>query len=90
MMCLERETAGQHDIETECLLYYDEVQRGVQARIRDSQWLLLPAGQDAQARLSLPETAPFAAAAAPAATNTPAASPGPPGSSRPRPYALRG
>jgi hypothetical protein len=78
MMCLERETAGQHDIETECLLYYDEVQRGVQARIRDSQWLL-PAGQDAQARLSLP-----------AATNTPAASPGPPGSSRPRPYALRG
>ena len=41
MMCVERETAGQHDIETECLLYYDEVQRGVQARIRDSQWLLL-------------------------------------------------
>jgi LacI family transcriptional regulator len=41
MMCLERETAGQHDIETECLLYYDEVQRGVQARIRDSEWLLL-------------------------------------------------
>ena len=41
MMCLERETAGQHDIETECLLYYDEVQRGVQAPIRDSQWLLL-------------------------------------------------
>jgi LacI family transcriptional regulator len=41
MMGLERETAGQHDIETECLLYYDEVQRGVQAQIRDSQWLLL-------------------------------------------------
>ena len=41
MMCLEREKAGQHDIETECLLYYDEVQRGVQERIRDSQWLLL-------------------------------------------------
>jgi LacI family transcriptional regulator, galactose operon repressor len=41
MMCVERETAGQHDIETECLLYYDEVQRGVQERIRDSQWLLL-------------------------------------------------
>ena len=40
MMCVEREMAGQHDIETECLLYYDEVQRGVQARIRDSQWLL--------------------------------------------------
>jgi LacI family transcriptional regulator len=41
MMCLERETAGRHDIESECLLYYDEVQRGVQARIRDSEWLLL-------------------------------------------------
>ena len=27
MLCVERETAGQHDIETECLLYYDEVQR---------------------------------------------------------------
>ncbi len=24
MMCVERETAGQHDLETECLLYYDE------------------------------------------------------------------
>ena len=35
------EKAGQHDIETECLLYYDEVQRGVQERIRGSQWLLL-------------------------------------------------
>jgi len=41
MMCLEREIAGQHDIEAECLLYYDEVQRGVQEQIRDSQWLLL-------------------------------------------------
>jgi LacI family transcriptional regulator len=41
MMCLRRDTAGQNDIETECLLYYDEVERGVQARIRDSQWLLL-------------------------------------------------
>jgi LacI family transcriptional regulator len=41
MLCVERETAGQHDIETECLLYYDEVQRGVQERIRNSQWLLL-------------------------------------------------
>jgi LacI family transcriptional regulator len=41
MACVERETAGQHDIEIESLLYYDEVQRGVQARIRDSQWLLL-------------------------------------------------
>ena len=41
MMCMERERARRHDLETECLLYYDEVQRGVQARIRDSQWLLL-------------------------------------------------
>ena len=41
MMCVERETAGQHDVETECLLYYDEVQRGVQEQIRGSQWLLL-------------------------------------------------
>ena len=41
MLCVEREKAGQHDIETECLLYYDEVQRGVQERIRGSQWLLL-------------------------------------------------
>jgi LacI family transcriptional regulator len=41
MMCVEREMAGQHDIETECLLYYDEVQRGVQERIRGSQWQLL-------------------------------------------------
>jgi DNA-binding LacI/PurR family transcriptional regulator len=36
MMCVEREKAGQHDIKTECLLYYDEVQRGIQERIRDS------------------------------------------------------
>ena len=41
MVCIERGKAEQHDVETECLLYYDEVQRGVQARIRDSQWLLL-------------------------------------------------
>ena len=41
MMCIEREKAAQHDIETECLLLLNEVQRGVQARIRDSQWLLL-------------------------------------------------
>jgi LacI family transcriptional regulator len=41
MMCVERETAGQHDFEAECLLYYDEVQRGVQEQIRGSQWLLL-------------------------------------------------
>ena len=40
MVRTERETAGHHDVETECLLYYDEVQRGVQARIRDSEWLL--------------------------------------------------
>jgi DNA-binding LacI/PurR family transcriptional regulator len=41
MMCVERETAGEHDVEAECLLYYDEVQRGVQEQIRSSQWLLL-------------------------------------------------
>jgi LacI family transcriptional regulator len=41
MMCVERDKAGQHDIEAECLLYYDEVQRGVQEQIRGSQWLLL-------------------------------------------------
>src|SRR6476660_5266649 len=41
MMCVERDRAGQHDIEAECLLYYDEVQRGVQEQIRSSQWLLL-------------------------------------------------
>ena len=41
MMCVERDKAGQHEIETECLLYYDEVQRGVQEQIRGSQWLLL-------------------------------------------------
>jgi LacI family transcriptional regulator len=41
MLCVERELAGQHDIESECLLYYDEVQRGVQQRIYGSKWLLL-------------------------------------------------
>ena len=41
MMCVERDRAGQHDIEAECLLYYNEVQRGVQEQIRSSQWLLL-------------------------------------------------
>jgi LacI family transcriptional regulator len=40
MVRTERDTAGHHDVETKCLLYYDEVQRGVQARIRDSEWLL--------------------------------------------------
>jgi LacI family transcriptional regulator len=41
MACIGREEAGQDDIEAECLLYYDQVQRGVQAPIRDSQRLLL-------------------------------------------------
>jgi LacI family transcriptional regulator len=41
MACIGREEAGQHDIEAECLLYYDQVQRGVQAPIRGSQRLLL-------------------------------------------------
>ena len=41
MVCLEREKVLQQGLEADCLLYYDEVLRGVQARIRDSQWLLL-------------------------------------------------
>ncbi len=40
LVCVERE-AKQYDIENECLLYYDEVLRGVQACIRDSEWALL-------------------------------------------------
>ena len=42
MACLlGHEEAGQHDLEAGCLLYYDQVQRGVQAPIRDGQRLLL-------------------------------------------------
>ncbi|MFY9932514.1 MAG: LacI family DNA-binding transcriptional regulator [Streptosporangiaceae bacterium] len=40
MVCMEREIE-QHDIENVGLLYYDEVLRGVEARIRDNDLLLL-------------------------------------------------
>jgi LacI family transcriptional regulator len=40
MVCMEREVE-QHDIENVGLLYYDEVLRGVEARIRDNNLLLL-------------------------------------------------
>ncbi len=40
MVCMEREIE-QHDIENVGLLYYDEVLRGVEARIRDNNLLLL-------------------------------------------------
>src|SRR5271156_1913095 len=40
MVCVEREIE-QHDIENVGLLYYDEVLRGVEARIRNHNWSLL-------------------------------------------------
>jgi LacI family transcriptional regulator len=40
MVCVERE-AQQYDIENMNLLFYDEVLRGVEARIRDEEWSLL-------------------------------------------------
>jgi LacI family transcriptional regulator len=40
MVCVEREVE-QHDIENIGLLYYDEVLRGVEARIRNHNWSLL-------------------------------------------------
>jgi LacI family transcriptional regulator len=40
MVCVERE-AQQYDIENMNLLFYDEVLRGVEARIRDQEWSLL-------------------------------------------------
>jgi LacI family transcriptional regulator len=40
LVCMERE-AEQDEIENEGLLYYDEVLRGVEARIRDRDWSLL-------------------------------------------------
>jgi LacI family transcriptional regulator len=40
MVCVERE-AEQYDIESMNLLFYDEVLRGVEARIRDREWSLL-------------------------------------------------
>lgn len=42
MMCAEHRRDGEADeTEGECLLYYDEVQRGVQETIRSTEWLLL-------------------------------------------------
>ncbi len=49
MAWIVREKTLRHDIETECLLYYDEVMRGVQAQLRDSRWLLLTAPSCLQA-----------------------------------------
>jgi LacI family transcriptional regulator len=40
MVCVERE-AQQYDIENMNLLFYDEVLRGVESRIRDEEWSLL-------------------------------------------------
>jgi LacI family transcriptional regulator len=40
LVCMERE-AQQDEVENEGLLYYDEVLRGVEARIRDREWSLL-------------------------------------------------
>ena len=40
LVCVERQ-AQQYDIENMNLLFYDEVLRGVEARIRDHQWSLL-------------------------------------------------
>ena len=40
LVCVERH-AHQYDIENMSLLFYDEVLRGVEARIRDEQWSLL-------------------------------------------------
>jgi len=40
LVCVER-PARQYDIENMNLLFYDEVLRGVEARIRDHQWSLL-------------------------------------------------
>ena len=40
LVCVERQ-AQQYDIENMNLLFYDEVLRGVEARIRDQEWSLL-------------------------------------------------
>ena len=40
LVCVERQ-AQQYDIENMNLLFYDEVLRGVEARIRDHEWSLL-------------------------------------------------
>jgi LacI family transcriptional regulator len=41
LVCVERMAPHQYDIESMSLLFYDEILRGVEARIRDHNWSLL-------------------------------------------------
>jgi len=41
LVCVERLAPQQYDIESMSLLFYDEILRGVEARIRDHNWSLL-------------------------------------------------
>jgi LacI family transcriptional regulator len=41
LVCVERLAPQQYDIESMSLLFYDEILRGVEARIRDNNWSLL-------------------------------------------------
>jgi LacI family transcriptional regulator len=41
LVCVERLAPDQYDIESMSLLFYDEILRGVEARIRDHNWSLL-------------------------------------------------
>ncbi|HET9896935.1 MAG TPA: LacI family DNA-binding transcriptional regulator [Streptosporangiaceae bacterium] len=41
LVCVERTWAKQYDIESMSLLFYDEILRGVESRIRDRNWSLL-------------------------------------------------
>ncbi|HYK26741.1 MAG TPA: LacI family DNA-binding transcriptional regulator [Streptosporangiaceae bacterium] len=41
LVCVERLAPHQYDIESMSLLFYDEILRGVEARIRDNNWSLL-------------------------------------------------
>ncbi len=43
LVCMEhvRPVPSQHDVETMSLLFYDEIVRGVEARLRDDNWSLL-------------------------------------------------
>ncbi len=41
LVCVERLAPQQYDIESMSLLFYDEILRGVEARIRDHRWSLL-------------------------------------------------
>jgi len=61
LVCMERE-AQQDEIENEGLLYYDEVLRGVEARIRDREWSLLITflREDENSGTTLPEDGPVA------------------------------